>query len=228
VIRIRRERGRGFDRFLLLAGLVALAASLLLPDAVDWTIMMAWRWGGVAAALLLLAMPRPMWLGARSALVLAALGLGAFLAATGVAWRDFAREEMAGFEDCLIAVPRGADVLGLDASRRSSRFYVSPTFQMFAYAAVERGAKTNFSFVDLPSSLVVRADRDAASRWTRELEWHPERVQPRDVAVSDFVLLHAEAPVVSSFRTRFGDLRVVAGAGRWHLLASVSAHGEPP
>lgn len=212
-IRVPEER---VDPFLLISGATFLVCAFLLPDHFDRTIFFAWRWGAPGFVALLLAVPPP----SRRAPLLA--GAAAILllqvVVTARAWVRFDRTEMAGFEECIAALPEGARVFGTDAQMESPRFRVSPFFQMLGYAGVERGAELNFSFADYPSSLVVRRAPGGESIRSDVLLRNPTLLRPPHLRGFTHLLLHASEASARAFEEKSDFLRRIAGSGDWHLL----------
>jgi hypothetical protein len=214
----RRSPDRRFDRFLVLAALFALAWAIFLPDKLDRTVLFAWRWGPIAIALLLLAFPAP-FASFRLRGLFASLAIAALALPTWFAWIGFEREEMAGFEESLAAIPRGSTIAGLDFVRRSPRFKNAPRFQMFAYASVERGARINFSFSEVASSIVRRRPDAAPWPWTQELDIYPQYFSLADFRHFDFLLVTANEEFVSLMQQRLGFVERAAGREPWQLIA---------
>lgn len=212
-IRVAEER---IDLFLLISGATFLACAFLLPDKVDKTIFFAWRWGAPGFLALALAVPPP----SRRArlLVGAAAILMVQLVVTARAWNEFDRFEMAGFEECLEAIPEGARLFGTDAQMESPRFRVSPFFQMLGYAGVERGAELNFSFADYASSLVVRRRPEGEPTRSDSFLFRPKLLRPAHLHGFTHLLLHASEDSARAFEENSDFLRRIAGRGDWHLL----------
>jgi hypothetical protein len=216
--RAAREEWRGIDRFLAIFGGLCLAGALLLPDKVDRTILFAWRWGAPGLLALLFAVPPPLAprrlaAGIAGAALLLQLGVSFF------AWRDFGRREMAGFEESLAAIPPEARLLALDWRLESPNFRLAPYFQMLAWAALERGAGTHFSFVDYPSSLVVRREPAVAYLRSDHLALNPRALQPELLRGVTHMLVHGPPGVARAYEEQSDILRVAAGRADWHLLA---------
>jgi hypothetical protein len=217
IARAADERGRGVEPFLLIAAATFLAIAVFAPDKVDKTIFFAWRWGAPGFLALLLGLPEPR-LRPGVATGIAAGALALQLGATTVAWRGFERHEMAGFEECLAALPRGARLVSIEWQLNSPRFRVSPCLHMGAYAAVEREAATEFSFVDYAPSLVVRRDVGEIRITGDFLIWNPRQLRPAHLAGRTHLLVHGAEPIARAYEQQTGALRVVAGRGEWHLL----------
>jgi hypothetical protein len=216
LLRSVRSPEEPIHRFLLIAGAIFLACAFLLPDKVDKTIFFAWRWGAPGFVALVLAVPPPsrrarLLVGAAAILLLQ-------LAVTARAWSEFDRFEMAGFDECLEALPEGARLFGADAQMESPRFRVSPFFQMLGYAGVERGAELNFSFGDYASSLVVRRVPRGESIRNDVLLRNPTLLRPAHLRGFTHLLLHASEASARAFEEKTDFLRRTAGGGDWHLL----------
>lgn len=216
LLRCVREPEQRPHRFLSGAGLLFLVIAFLAPDGVDKTIFFAWRWGAPGFALILLALPLPTRR-ASIAVTTAVVALAIQAAFSVAAWRAFDRMEMAGFEDCIAALPEGARVFGADSQMESPRFRVSPFFQMLGYAGLERGAELNFSFVDYPSSLVVRRRTSGDLIRNDYLLRNPTGLRPSHLRGYTHLLVHGE-PGTARLYEESGFLRSVAGHDNWHLL----------
>lgn len=212
----RRHADGGVEPSLALAALVFLGAVVVLPDRVDEALFFSLRWGSIAGFVGVLALPalptRPA-----VALGLALVLLGGFVAVTARAWVGFDRNEMRGFEECRRAVPTGSRLLALDFARFHPVFWNRPTYQMSAYAQLDRDVDLAFSFSEHRSSLVVERRLPRAISWTRKLEHLPERVTPADVAQFDAVLIHARARDFPELLARLQLLEPIAGEGEWRL-----------
>ena len=53
--------------------------------------------------------------------------------------------------------------------------------------------------------------------WTRGLEWYPERVQRRDLALFDYVLVNGDGASHARIVAMAPGLHVVTPNGRWRL-----------
>ncbi len=210
----RKKEGARVDPHLAIAGLVLLGLTLFLPYKLDKTILLAWRWGPFAAAFLLLAVPEPP-ASPRLTRALALVTLLGLAAANLKATLLYARTELAGFDESLQAIDPGSRVIGLDFSRTGPAIWIDPTFQLFAYAALERGAELSFSFTELPTSLVVHRDPDWRPAWVLGLEWYPDYVSAGDLGHFDFALVRAVSGVRERLEASFPTLSPIAGSGEW-------------
>lgn len=215
----RREGSPGVDRMLLAAAVLFALLYLLLPDKYTSTIQFAQRWLPAAAAFAVLAAPplpvRPLLARASALVLLAAFSFG--VAAT---WIGFEREELAGLEASLEALPEGSRVLGLSFLKSSPRIYGAPFIQTFAYAQVAKGAELNFTFALFPSSLVVY-DEVPERPWAEGLEWFPENASGPDLAYFDYVLASGSQPTHQAIAAR-PELVPVQDQGAWRLYRVVS------
>lgn len=221
------------DRMLLTAAVLFAVLYLLLPDKYTSTIQFAQRWLPAAAVFAVLAVPplpvRPL-LARLSALVL----LAAFSLGVAATWIGFEREEMAGLEESLAALPEGSRVLGLSFLKSSPRIYGAPFIQTFAYAQVVKGAELNFTFALFPSSLVVY-DEIPERPWAEGLEWFPENASGADLAYFDHVLASGSQPTHQAIAAR-PELVPVQNRGVWRLYrvtpsaapGPTGAHGRLP
>lgn len=218
-----RTKGEQADRHLLAAGLLLLLLALALPQKHTNTIYLASRWMGPAWVLLLLGLPAPF--GRPRLDRLAALGLAGLMSVTtAFAWVEFERQEMAGFEEALAALPVEPRLLSLDFVRRSPRFKTEPFFQLGGYAEARLGGRMGFSFSHFANSLVVRDD-DAPRPWTSGLEWFPARLQPGDLAHFDYLLVHGQSPVHEEL-SRKAELEPLTEAPRWRLYKVRTSPGS--
>ena len=219
----RRDLAGAVDRRLLLAALTLAAAALLLPIKVDKTLGFAARYQPMALVLLLLALPPPSLSGLRRRAVALAV-VAAFALGTTAIWIGFEREELAGLREALEHLPAEPRVLGLDLYRSSPRVRYPAYLQSFAYAQLVAGGELNFSFTDLPSSLVVRRVW-TSDPWTPHLEWEPEEVEPDDLDHFDFLLAHASQRGHRRLVADLGRLVPVTDGRRWRLYRVVAAGG---
>ncbi|HQP92655.1 MAG TPA: hypothetical protein PK570_01690 [Thermoanaerobaculia bacterium] len=213
-----RRRGQGLDLRLLAIGAFFFALLLFLPGNVDDMGLFERRWGHLAGAFLVLAVPAPP-VRPRLAQAVALTALLALGSTTLRAWQLYRQHEMSGFDESLAALPRDRSVVGLDLVRGSQFLRIGPFFQMHAYTALEKDARIDFSFTQHPSSLVVRRDPAWAPPWTPHLEAVPEWVCAADLAWFDYALLNATEVQRQHFLRSFPGVRAVAGQGRWHLIA---------
>lgn len=213
----RRELGERVDRRLLAAALLFLLAAILLPEKIDRTLRFASRWMPAGWALLLLALPTPAIRPAlRRGLALAAVA--AFCLTTAFTWLSFERRELRGLENALAALPPEPRLLGLDFVRDSVRMKQPVFMHLYAYGQLLHGARLNFSFTRLASSLVVDRDLAAPDAWTPGLEWAPQLLRPTDLDHFDFALVHAPPAVVAGLLEQENRLRPVTPAAPWRLL----------
>ena len=87
--------------------------------------------------------------------------------------------------------PRGALVAEVSADSPAAKAGLKTGDVIVAYAALERGAELNFSFTELPTSLVVHRDPDWRPAWVLGLEWYPDYVSAGDLGHFDFALVRA-------------------------------------
>ena len=214
----------GADRQLLTAAAMFVLFYLVLPDKYTSTILFAERWLPGAAVLAVLGVPR---LPVRPALARAAALLLVAAHVLGVAgvWMEFEREELAGLEESLEALPEDSSVLGLSFLQASPRIVGRPFIQTFAYAQVVKGAELNFTFALFPSSLVVY-DEIPERPWAEGLEWNPEYATPDDLSHFDHVLASGEEEVHRQLAAR-PELEPVQDEGVWRLYQVVGAPATP-
>jgi hypothetical protein len=209
--------------FLFVAGTAFLALAFVGPFRVDQTILFSWRWGGPGFLALLFAL-EPVDLRPAIATGVAALVLGVQLITTGVAWRQFDREEAAGFAMCLGRIPRESSLLAVDGSPASRTLRLTPTLHLFAYAGYEKRAELSFSFVEYGSSLVGRADPDRSSMLGQWLLINPARVRGSHLDPFAYVLVHGPEEVAAALAGRTGRLRRIESSSTWSLFEVAGAH----
>jgi hypothetical protein len=214
-----RRRPGSVDRVLLITGAAALAAALLLPEALGETALFGPRWGWVGGVCLVLAVPPPQVRPALRA-TFAALLLVSFSAGTWARWWGYGQHWTSGFERVLAPIGRGERVLELDFVRHAPSFYAPTFFHMAAYAEVERGARIGYSFAETPSSLVVLRELPARHEWTPWLRKQPERLAASDLDYFDWLLVLADAGDRERLESRFPRLVERAAAGPWRLYGT--------
>jgi len=210
-----RERLRQVvDRDLLTAAAFFLAIVIVSPDKYMDTIFFSSRWLPPALIFLLLALPLPSF---RKPVLKPAVAAvtAVFFLATAVAWREYDREDLAGFRESLQQIPAAPRVLGLDLIKYSEYLKDRPFLQLFAYVQVYRGGELNFSFAEHYSGLVAyRGKRDI--RWSPFLVWYPEKVKRSDFASFDYVLVNGEEKDHRAMAS-FKELSALSGQGRWRV-----------
>lgn len=225
-----QHRGRlrqAVDLELVAAAVLFLLAALTLPDKVDRTLRFASRWMPVGWALVVVALPPPAVRGPlRRAGALAVLAL--FCLTTAVTWRAYGRQELAGLDASLAALPTGSAVLGLDYVRHSPRFKQPAYMHLPAYAQLLGGSRLGFSFTSLASSLVVRRDLARPDPWTPGLEWAPQLLRDTDLDHFDYLLLHAPAPLAAGLMEQESRLEPVTGEAPWRLFHIADRAGRAP
>jgi hypothetical protein len=210
----RRNFTTRVDRELLLAAGFFFVLALVLPDKHTNTIQFASRWMPIATMLALLALPPLPYTPAKARML--ALGVLAMLTvATTVAWQRFQREECAGLQESLAALPPRPAVLGLDYIKRSEIVRGQPFLQMFAYSQVLHGGRLNFSFAEFAPSLVVYRSRPEI-RWTRGLEWFSEWLRREDLAHFEYAIVNGHEHTHASF-TALSGVTPMTHEGRWRL-----------
>jgi hypothetical protein len=216
--RSRREKSAGLDRLLILAAGAFFAAAIVLPDTMAETWLFARRWAMWGGSCLVLALPATN-VERRTATAVAVAFAGAFAVITAGFWVGFDRGTMDGFDTCRAAVPSGRRLLYLDFQQDHERFFVYPTLQMAAYAALDRQVDLNFTFAEHRSSLVVRRQLPRQIPWTLRLEHFPTRVVPSDFNYFDVVLLHLPPWAIADVARKFPRLVPLTPPGEWWLLA---------
>ena len=189
-----------------------------MPDTLGDTTLFSQRWMPWACIMGLLALP-PAGVARRWRLGAAIAVVASQAIVTSYFWHRFDRLEMSGFRECLAAVPDHSRLLELDFVRFSPtiRMRLGPTFQMAAYAQLDRDVTLGYSFADAPTSLVVFKHGDWPWPWTRMLELRPELLQPGDLDYFDYILLHAHESTRRLIGDRIGRLKAVAGHDSWWL-----------
>jgi hypothetical protein len=210
----RRELRTTVDRRCLVAGALFLVLALVLPVQYQSTIRFAERWMPFAAMLILLGLPQPRPRPLLQHGIALAL-LAVFCTSTLTTWIAFQRTELAGLREALDALPPSQRVIGLAFLRWSPVIRVRPFIQMFAYAQVLKGGELNFSFADFAPSLVVYREV-RQPRWTRWLEWYPERLQVGDLRYFDYAVVSGPDSSHAHMVDGLG-LRPVTTQGLWRL-----------
>jgi hypothetical protein len=233
VLQQRRRLSAGIDRELLLAaGLFALPA-LGLPHLYNAAIGFGERWFPIALTCLVLALPAPSLprIGRRAQALSPSLTrraltlvlLAGFVLFTGRIWSRVERTELTGLSEALAALPENPRVMGLCYGRVPELKPVRPFLHMAAYGQALRGGTLDFSFADVPTSLVV-FDPPREKPWTKELEWDPTRAKPTDFTHFTHALIGA--PEGGHARLSAAPfLTPVTRAGFWRLYRVSGAAG---
>lgn len=200
---------------LLLIGALFLAFTLLLPTRYTNTIQFEARWASPAMAFLALGAPMPRLHPSLLGTLAAVMLLIAALDVT-VAWGRVNDEELSGLEESLAALPERPRVLGLSYQKESRWVRGVPFIQTVAWAQVRHGGELNFSFADF-SVMPVVFKKPRSGRWTPGLEWYPERVQPRDFGLFDFVLVSGPPVIHERILQGVPTIRAVTNEGVWRL-----------
>ncbi len=193
------------DSQLLAAGLLLVAAALVLPAVYHHTILFAARWLAPGLVLVLISWPAPRLL--RGTATAWALGLCVLWSgAISSAWWAYNNHELRGFEAALNAIPSAASrlenpprIIGLDFVRTSSRVDGFPFHHLVAYAQLRHGGELNRTFADDPSSLVVFRQLPHTYGWTDRLDWQPEKIRHSDFDHFDLLIAHAETELHGRF-----------------------------
>lgn len=225
-VRAVRERGRTLHPFLGITAVVLLGIAILAPDTVDKTMLFAWRWGGPALATAVLAVPSPD-LPAGRLLAFASLIVALHLSVTAASWRAWEREELAGFESALAAIPPSARLIQLDVGDPVADFRFHPVIHLYAYAASERGAWIPFRFADLGNGLVRWVHNEERRVSADFVLWQPGRLRRSDLRQFTHVLVRSPGEEPARLAPWAGMLRLVRGSGRWGLF-EVAAAPEAP
>jgi hypothetical protein len=210
----RRQRWWGCEPRLLSLGALLLAFYLALPNEYVNAIQFSDRWLPFAWIVLLLAVGSPPGR-PRVRRLIPALLFASFMLVTATAWLRFERVELTGLEDSLAALPPEPKVLGLSYLKRSRYVIGRPFIQVYSWSYVLQGGGLNFSFGDLPTSLVVYTS-DEANAWTEGLEWYPKWVRRSDFEHFDFALVQGDAAAHAKMQS-LGVLEPVTSQGRWRL-----------
>jgi hypothetical protein len=212
--RARGELRAGVDAPLLWLAGVMFLMYVALPYRTMNTIFFGERWMPCAATLLLLGVPAPRL---RPSLARAgSLGLvGVFVLVTTLTWRVFEADDLSGLYESLSRLPDRPNVLGLDYLRQSDNVKGRPFLQTSAWSQVLFGGRLNFSFAEMPPSLVAFRG-GLRPTWTVGLEWYPDRVRPTDFPQFDFALIGARPQMHDKFRSLPG-LTPLVSSGSWRL-----------
>ncbi|MBZ0100809.1 MAG: hypothetical protein K8I65_01445 [Thermoanaerobaculia bacterium] len=217
-----RERGAGVQPFLLTAGACFLTVAICGPEEVDKMVLVSSRWGGVGLACLLLALPAPKVNG-NLLTALAASLVATHLVVTGSAWNQYERRVLAGFEEVLATVPEEARLFGVDLVRDYPPFRLPPVLQLYAWAAVERGARIESTFADPGNNLLRWVDPASRRPLSEFFLWRPAFLRPGDLLGFTHVLVHAEPALASEWSSSLGVLRSGPTAGTWSLFEVAAA-----
>lgn len=223
-VRAVRERGRTLHPFLGIVAVVLLGVAIIAPDTLDKTMLFAWRWGGLALATAILAVPAPD-LPAGRLLVVASLVAALHLAVTATAWRAYGREELAGFEEALTAIPPTARLIQLDVGDPVAGFRFHPVIHLYAYAASEQGAWIPFRFADLGNGMIRWVRNDLRRVSGDFVLWQPGRLRHTDLRRFSHVLVRSSDDELERLAPWAGLLRLVHGSGRWGLFEVVAPPG---
>jgi hypothetical protein len=226
-VRAVRERGGGVHPFLLVFSLVSAAVAVFAPDTVDKTMHFAWRWGGLALATALLALPSPRASG-RWLLALASVVAATHAVVTGGIWYRFDRVEMAGFEAALARVPAGARLLAANIGDPLPRFATDPLVHQHVYATTERGATVAFTFAEFGNSLVRRVRAPGDGDAAEPALWQPGILRPSDIRRFSHLMVRCPPDQVGRLRRYSGLLSIVEGSGQWGLFEVAAVAAEVP
>jgi hypothetical protein len=207
-------RARIDATMLLLAGVMFLMY-LVLPYRTMNTIFFGERWMPCAATLVLLGVPAPS-LRRLATLRAGSVGVvGVFVLVTVMTWRVFEVDDLSGLYESLARLPPAPRVLGLDYLRQSENVKGRPFIQTFAWAQVLFGGRLNFSFAEMPPSLVFFSG-GLRPTWTVGLEWYPDRVRPSDFPQFDYALIGARPQMHDKF-VQLPGLEPLVDEGLWRL-----------
>jgi len=220
----RRRLGAALDPDLLLAAGTLAFLGLTLPHLYNATMSLAERWFPFAAVLLLLALPAPRLLRLPRRL-LAGLVLAGFTLVTAATWRTLNSTELRGLEQTLATLPARSRLISLIFTESEHLKVLRPYLHVGAYAQLLHGGELDFSFADVPTSLVVY-EPPRAKGWTPELEWNPRRIETRDFGYFTHALIAGDAPIQRRFSAA-PFLRAAAGEGEWRLYR-VALEGSAP
>jgi hypothetical protein len=223
-VRAVRDRGAGVQPFLLTAGVCFLAVAVFGPEEVDKMVLVSSRWGGVALACLLVALPAPKVDG-RLLLALAGSLVATHLTVTATAWNQYERRALAGFEEVLAEVPEGARLFGVELVRDYPPFRMPPVLQLYAWAAVERDARIESTFADTGNNLLRWVDPASRRPLSEFLLWRSAFVRPVDLLGFTHVLVHAEPPLAAEWGNSMKVLRPGPTGGSWTLFEVSPSRG---
>ncbi|KAB2964807.1 MAG: hypothetical protein F9K16_03440 [Thermoanaerobaculia bacterium] len=226
VVRAVRERGSTLHPFLGITALVLIGVAILAPDTVDKTMLFAWRWGGLALATAVLAVPPPE-LPAGRLLLFASFVAALHLSVTAASWRAWERDELAGFEDALGAIPPSARLVQLDVGDPVAEFRFQPVIHLYAYAASEHGAWIPFRFADLGNGLMRWVHNDQRRVSADFVLWQPGRLRSADLRQFTHVLVRSPGDELGRLAPWAEVLRLVRGSGRWGLFEVAAPAGAP-
>ncbi len=211
----RSETARPERRLVLGWAALGLGLCFAMPYSVGWLFVLNQRYAMVAAALLLLLVPRcdSRRVAAAFAACFAAASL--HLGVTASALAEF-EEEAAPVFELIDRLPPGARVLSLAAEGDSTSAHAKfvPFHHAGAWARVRKGAIVEPSFVRLPQSAIrYRASAEPPAR-PHDWEWDVLRFpDAADEAYFDFLLVRELGQA-----RRFGPpWAPVGSAGAWSL-----------
>ncbi|MEM7585199.1 MAG: hypothetical protein AAF560_17550 [Acidobacteriota bacterium] len=206
-----------------LAGLCFLGGVLVLPEY-HHTTAFAGRWLPVAVVFLVLSIP-PLRLKPIYPATLAALLVVALISSTSLAWLTFDRQELAGVDECLEALPEGQRLLGLAFIAQSSRLAGHPFHHIYAWGQVLRDAELNRSFAAIePAGLVVYHDVPRKYPWTEGLDFFPHKFRAEDRDHFQYLMIYAMPGVHASFLAD-PNLEPVTPDLPWRLYRVLSFRG---
>ncbi len=226
LVRATRERGRSLHPFLALAAICFALVAVLAPDSIDKTMHFAWRWGGVAVTVAVLAVPPPS-VPPRITLALVLAVAIAHGAATVRLWRDYVREALPGFEAALQQVPLGSRIVQIDAGDSPVGFWLNPVVHLYVYAATERGAEIPFRLADFGNGALRWRRRDDRARPDGFALWQPGRVRPADLASMTHVLMRCPPDRLDRVGEYAAVLSLIGGRGQWGLFEVVPGSSAP-
>jgi len=221
IVRAVREKGRGTEPFLTVMALCLLIVCVFGPNQVDKIVLFSSRWGGFACACLLIGLPQPKVDGRLLAVLASALA-ASHLLVTAVVWSEYERRYLPGFEESITAVPEGARLFSVDFVRAHPPLRVSPTLHLYAWAAVERGARVESTFADTGNSVLRWVDPASRRPLSEFFLWSPAFLRPVDLEAFTHVLVHGETKATSPWVHGMGVFRKEVDSGHrsavWRTL----------
>ncbi len=209
------------DHLLLWAAAMFFVFSFVLPNKHNLTIQFAERWFPPGMLLLILIFPAPkIRLSLQRALSIAVVY--SWILFTAYSWLQINKNDFSGLRQTLNSLPESQSVLGLDFLKSSPYLKTyRPFVQAFAYSQVAKGGELNFSFAEIPYSLVTYKSKRLL-RWTGGLDWYPEWVKTSDYRYFQYVIVSGDEHVHKALDPSL--LKSVTFEGYWRLYKSIPGY----
>jgi hypothetical protein len=210
-------------RFAVLSPL-ALVAAFAAPVSYEWIWPINARFPLLALLFLIPILPTPRG-GWRGAVVIAAMGVSVLSAVqVGVAFRDYARDELGPLDAAIDAIPPGQRVAGLIFDRGSRHVRFSPLLHSVAWYQARKGGAVMFNFADFPHSPVRFREDVRPPRVPPRWEWKPRAVRPNpDLNWYEYVLVRGGPGRLAGPDSGFEP---IFQQGRWSVWKRVGQASE--